>query len=359
MKRSVVAFWVAIASATLAFSGTAIAQGDLKTIRVGWCSKTVSSAASPFAIATKLGWFAKAGIKVELVPLGGSTDCVKFVATRDLVFSLPSIEPLAIIRMQGVKMKNYYTAYQGNIYGIAVPADSPIKTVADLKGKKIGVTSQASAGVIVARALLSQEGLDPNRDASIIVVGESAQAAALTRGQQVDALSLYDTQFALVENAGVKLRFLDYPAISKFPSNGLVALEETLKDRKADAVALAQNYAKGQIFAIANPEAAIRILYEIYPFTKPTGKDEATAIRDDIAALNARIRNWQLAPAGVSKWGENSEANYAAYMDWLVKNGVLKEKAAVSDLVTNELIDEINAFDKSEIEKLAKSYKAN
>jgi NitT/TauT family transport system substrate-binding protein len=343
----------------IAVASPALAQGGLNTIRVGWCSKSVTSAASPFAIATKLGWFAKAGIKVDLVPLGGSTDCVKFVATKDLLASLPSIEPLAIIRGQGVKIKNYYTAYQGNIYGVAVPADSPIKTIADLKGKRIGVTSMASAGVIVARALLSQGGLDPNRDATIVVAGESAQAATLTSMKQVDALSLYDTQFALVENAGVKLRFLDYPAVSKFPSNGFVALEETLKDRKSDIVALAQNYAKGQIFAIANPEAAIRILYEVYPFTKPTGKDEASAIKDDIAALNARIRNWRLEPVGVTKWGENSEANYAAYVDWLVKNGVLKEKAPVSDLVTNAFIDEINAFDQAEVEQLAKSYKAN
>jgi NitT/TauT family transport system substrate-binding protein len=356
MKKAIAA---APAIAMGVWALVAFAQGEVRNVRVGWCAKTVTSAASPFAIATKLGWLAQAGIKVELVPLGGSTDCVKFVATKDLLFSLPSIEPLAIIRAQGVKMKNYYTAYQGNIYGVAVPADSPIKTVADLKGKKIGVASMASGGVIVMRALLSQEGIDPNRDASIVVVGEAAQAASLTAAKQVDALSLYDTQFALVENAGVKLRFLDTPVIAKFPSNGFVALEETLKDRKADAIALAQAYAKGEIFAMANPDAAIRIMYEIYPFTKPTGKDEATAIKDDIITLNARIRNWQLAPVGVTKWGENSEANYSAYADWLVKNGVLKEKPLVSDLITNALIDEINAFDQAEIERLAKAYKAN
>ena len=31
-------------------------------IRVGWCARTVSSAAAPFAIATKMGWFAKEGL---------------------------------------------------------------------------------------------------------------------------------------------------------------------------------------------------------------------------------------------------------------------------------------------------------
>ena len=76
----------------------------------------------------------------------GSGDCVKAVATRDVLFSLPSVEPLAVIRTQGVKAKMFYTAYQGNIYGFAVPDDSPIKSVADLRGKKIGLISMGSAG---------------------------------------------------------------------------------------------------------------------------------------------------------------------------------------------------------------------
>src|SRR6476646_5814312 len=139
------------------------AAAEVRTVRVGWCAKTVSSAAAPFAIAQKRGWFEKAGIKVELVPLPGSTDCVKLVATKAVEVSLPSVEPLAIIRPQGVKAKFFYTAYQGNIYGIAVPADSPVKTMADLKGKRIGVTSMASAGVVVARALAKQAGLDPDK----------------------------------------------------------------------------------------------------------------------------------------------------------------------------------------------------
>ena len=343
---------------TIALAGHATAQTPLKVVKFGWCAKTVSSAAAPFAIATKMGWFEKAGFKVELVPLPGSTDCVKTVATKDVAYSLPSIEPLAIIRPQGVKAKNYYTAYQGNIYGIAVPADSPIKTFADLKGKKIGVTSMASAGVIVARALATQNGMNPDKDITVVVAGEAGQTAALLRSGQVDALSQFDTQYALTENAGVKLRLLDHPEIGKFPSNGFVALEQTLKDNRAEAVALAQGYAKGSLFAMTNPEAAIRILWEVYPFTKATGKDEPTAMKDDIKTLEARAKNWRHESVGLTKWGENSEVNYQAYVDWLQKNGLLKEKSDVKDLIDNSLIDEINAFDAAAVVAAAKAYVA-
>src|SRR6185312_13795142 len=120
------------------------------------------------------------------------------------------------------------------------------------------------------------------------------------------------TQYALTENAGAKLRALDADnaAIAHFPSNGFVALEETLKERRAESIALARGYAMGTVFAMANPEAAIRILWEVYPFTKATGKDEATALRDDLATINARAANWPPSAGGVTKWGENSIENY-------------------------------------------------
>jgi NitT/TauT family transport system substrate-binding protein len=350
MKRTTI-----LATAIL-LTGVATAAAQT-TVRVAWCARTVSSAAAPYAIATKMGWYKDAGIKVELVPMPGSTDCVKAVATKDVSYGVPSIEPVAIIRPQGVKIKNYYTAYQANIYGIAVPEDSPIKTFADLKGKKIGVTSMASAGVIVARALAANNGFNPDKDVLIVVAGEAAQTAALLRSHQVDALSQFDTQYALTENAGAKLRLLDTTEIARFPSNGFIALEETLVNKRAEAVALAQGYAKGTVFAIANPEAAIRILWEVFPQTKATGKTEADAMRDDVKTLEARARSWRLQSVGAKKWGENLVENYDAYADFLLKNGVLKEKIPGKDLVTNDLIDDINKFDPAEIEKLAKGWK--
>ena len=122
-------------------------------------------------------------------------------------------------------------------------------------------------------------------------------------------------------------------------------------------MALGKGYAMGTVFAIANPEAAIRILWEVYPFTKPTGKSEADAMRDDVKTLEARARSWKLESVGAKKWGDNLVPNYDAYMDFLVKNGVLKEKAAGTDLVTNDLIEDMNKFDAKAIEAQAKAYK--
>ena len=82
--------------ASLLLTLSAAPDGAAQTkVRVGWCAKTVSSAATPFAIATKMGWFKEDGVEVELVPLSGSGDCVKTVATREVAYALPSVEPQA------------------------------------------------------------------------------------------------------------------------------------------------------------------------------------------------------------------------------------------------------------------------
>jgi NitT/TauT family transport system substrate-binding protein len=212
------------------------AEAAEKTVRVGWCAKTVTSAAAPYAIATKLGWYEAAGIKVELVRLPGSTDCVKLVATGELPYALPSDEPLAIIiRPQGIKANIFYTAYQGYV--------------------------------------AANNGMNPDRDVRIVAIGEGAQAAAMVRDKQVDALSIYDTQYTLIENVGVKLRELENKELERYASNGFLALEDTLRKSRQEAVALANGYARGTVFAIANPEAAIRIFWDVYPQAKPTGKE--------------------------------------------------------------------------------------
>ncbi len=343
-------------AAALSFASVSAAQAET-TIRVGWCANTVSGAASPFAIAQKFGWFADEGLKVILTPLPGATDCVKQVATGELLFSQPSIEPVLIIHPQGVNGKLFYTTYQSFTYGIAVPADSPIQTLADLKGKTIGVISMASGGVVVARAQLASVGLDPNTQAHLVVAGEGAQTAALLRSKQIDALSQFDTQYAMVENAGIKLRMLPLGEMAPFPGNSLFALDKTLKDHRAEAVALGRGLAMGEAFAMANPEAAIRILYEVFPQTKPTGKDEDTAIRDDVKVLSARIAHWDLASGGVTKWGESNLTNFANYIDFLTKWKVSPVATPVGEVVTNDLVDEMNAFDQAAIEAQAKAWK--
>ena len=108
MKRTLIAL---VTCSLIAVSSVAVLAQTSK-FRVGFSSRVISSAAAPFAVATKMGWDKEDGVEVELAALAGSADCVKTTATREIPFSLPSVEPLAAARAQGIKAKIFYTAYQ-------------------------------------------------------------------------------------------------------------------------------------------------------------------------------------------------------------------------------------------------------
>jgi hypothetical protein len=59
----------------------------------------------------------------------------------------------------------------------------------------------------------------------------------------------------------------------------------------------------------------------------------------------------------VSRWGESSETNYRDYVDFLLKWGVIKQRVETADLITNELVGEINRLDMAKIASEAKAYK--
>src|SRR3546814_12642283 len=62
-------------------------------------------------------------------------------------------------------------------WGIAVPDDSPIKTVAELKGKTLGVQSLSSASFLFGKATVNSGGLNADTDVQWINVGIGATAA--------------------------------------------------------------------------------------------------------------------------------------------------------------------------------------
>jgi len=69
------------------------------------------------------------------------------------------------------------------VYPYLLYVSADIKTVADLKGKKLGVSSHGSASDIATRVALKKVGLDPEKDVSIITVGSSQnRTAALQSG---------------------------------------------------------------------------------------------------------------------------------------------------------------------------------
>jgi ABC-type nitrate/sulfonate/bicarbonate transport system substrate-binding protein len=66
---------------------------------------------------------------------------------------------------------------------VAVKKDSPLKTLADLKGQKLAVTSLAGSSYIMTAMVLKARGLDPKKDLEVATVPSASLVAALDKGQ--------------------------------------------------------------------------------------------------------------------------------------------------------------------------------
>ncbi|MBI4523899.1 MAG: ABC transporter substrate-binding protein [Deltaproteobacteria bacterium] len=80
--------------------------------------------------------------------------------------------------------------------------ESGIRSITDIKGKKIAVTGLGSTTDYAARAILKHHGFDPDNDAVIVPLGSEGVFPALQRGS-VDAAILWAPGFAVAEKLGM------------------------------------------------------------------------------------------------------------------------------------------------------------
>lgn len=271
---------------------------------------------------------------------------------------------LLLPNARGANLAGWYHMINHNFQMPAVPVDSPITTLADLKGKRIGVPGQATATLPIVRSVLRSAGLNPDVDVRFIDVGYGAQAAAaLWVSKQVEALAMYDSVYAGIENVDLtkyKLRVLNSEAGEKVSfQTALISKAAQLTTRKRDAlVKLGRIQAKTTIFATENPAAAVQLHYNKFPEQRPANMPAAEALAAGTNQLLSRLRNMRIddRPANKGRWGYTDRADVAYYMDLLEKGGSLPSGLDPDKQYTNELIDEINDFDQEAWRKQARAF---
>jgi TRAP transporter TAXI family solute receptor len=120
-----------------------------------------------------------------------SVENLTFLAqgTADLAFSLADTAADAVEgrgRFASALPVCALASLYDNVTHIVVPADSPVRAVADLRGRRVSTGSPNSGTEVVAERVLKAAGLDPARDITPERLGVSESAAALKDGK-VDA----------------------------------------------------------------------------------------------------------------------------------------------------------------------------
>ena len=128
-----------------------------------------------------------------------------------------------------------------------------------------------------------------------------------------------------------------------------------MKNNREALVKFLRGVAKGTVFALANPEAGVRIHFLVFPNSKPTGVDEQTAFKQALHIFSARAPSLAKEPS--ERWGEMSVQSVAATKDFLLKAGLLKKDFNPTDVFTNDLIDAANQFDEQAVRQQAINFK--
>jgi len=157
----------------------------------------------PLTIAEQLGYFKAEGLEVEIVDFAGGSKALQAVVGGSADVVSGAFEHTLNMQFKGQRMSAF--VLQGAAPQIVLgynPKTLPnFKSVADLKGKKIGVTAPGSSTNVMANFVLAKAGLKPS-DVSIVGVGAGSGAVAALRSGQIDAISNLDPVITLLQRSG-------------------------------------------------------------------------------------------------------------------------------------------------------------
>jgi NitT/TauT family transport system substrate-binding protein len=248
------------AALSLAAGGVA-AAGTPVTFQLNWMA---GGANAGFAAAVAEGYYKDAGLDVTVVQGNGSGNTAQMVASGRAQLAYADAVAVSQLIAKGAPMKIISTIYQSNPNAVMALKKAGIKSVGDLRGKKVGVPSGSSQTTMLP-LLLKANNLKES-DVDMINMPVSSMVPALLQGQVDAVLGSIDAYQIQAESQGAQLdvyRFADHgvPTVS----TSIFASDAFLKEnpdlvRKFVAASL-----KGWSFALDNPGKTIKDLKVVFP----------------------------------------------------------------------------------------------
>jgi sulfonate transport system substrate-binding protein len=234
----------------------AAAQEQPATVRLDYAYYNPSS-----LVMRRFGWLEEAlqeqGIGVEWVLSAGSNKANEYLRSEVVDFGSTAGSAALLARANGSPIKTVYIYSKPEWSAIVVPADSPVTSVAELKGKKIAATKGTDPYFFLLRSL-DAAGLH-QADVEVINLQHADGRVALER-HQVDAWSGLDPHMAASElDAGSKLIYRNID----FNTYGFLnAREEFINQYPELAATVIEQYERARHWILENPEEAATILAE-------------------------------------------------------------------------------------------------
>jgi NitT/TauT family transport system substrate-binding protein len=202
----------------------------------------------------------KQGIATKIIEFPSATERLEAVAAGYANMSYAGLTASVLLRARG---KNVVVVASTNEKGRALVSKPDIADIKGLKGKKIGVTF-GSIEQMTLIGVLRQNGLDPNKDTSLINMPATDQPIALNGGS-IDAYMGFEPWAVFgVRNFGAKVLSYPYDTALGAIDSGVETEEAFAREYPNLVQAVVSEHVKAVKFYRENPEAVIKAGVENY-----------------------------------------------------------------------------------------------
>jgi NitT/TauT family transport system substrate-binding protein len=211
-------------------------------------------------IAADDGLFAQQGLRVRIVRIASSRAVIAGQLKGQVDVGAGSYVPYIAAEAAGARFRILAEAstLRANTRVLVITAHSPVKSLSDLVGKKIGVNGTSSIGTLLISSLLEENGIPPGKvQFSTDPAGFPSIPGQLQAGAWTAAFLAEPYVTIAEEDYGMQvIADLDQGATMNFPIDGYVVTQSWAKGHPAVAAAFVRAIEQGQELADVDPAAA-------------------------------------------------------------------------------------------------------
>ena len=312
-----------ILSVTLLVASCQVYAAD--KIRIGW---VYAMANAPVVIADKKGFFKDAGVEVEITSFTSGPIIQQALAAGQLDMAYIGAPPVYHWYSRGLKSQILAKVSYGQA-AVITRSDSNIKSLADLKGKKLAGVKKGSGNDVLLRGyILGDIGkLDVEKDLQVIDMPSGNMAASLQSGV-VDAAFVWEpfrTQELLRGTA--KIVYDADEKLGKTVGYVVMALPETI-EKKSDALARAlKAHKKAVEFLNSSPTAGNDIIADAFSLEAIEGPGGKKYSPTDVVAQARKNLGWEW------KLSDADQAFIQQLMGYSLNLGFIQDPMKIADVI--------------------------
>jgi ABC-type nitrate/sulfonate/bicarbonate transport system substrate-binding protein len=275
----------------------------------------------PLMVATERGFFKREGLDLELIFVRGASTAVQALLANQIHFIF-SIGPQMPAVWEGNDIMLLAQQVGRPTFSLVVTPD--IQKIADLKGKKLGVTFGGSTAA-GTKALLELNKINPDKDVEYISLpGNEPKIAALKQGIIAGALLAPPADY-LAMKSGMK-RLVSLADVFKDTAfTGLAATSRTIKENPQMVKRMVRAIVRAVIHTRDNSEDALLVSMKRLGLDRDAAQDAYQMIREALVPVPTEkgvelMAQWQAIALNMKPKRKPSE-----YMDLRFANEVMAE----------------------------------